>query len=276
MRYDRIAAQFRDDPSPLDLPPVRGDGAFGVWLTNNVTAHRVAGHASVTVSLKDYGAIPGDATAEQMRTVAGLADRHSGGEVRVTHRQNLVLPTVRTDRLREIHDALATVGLAAGNVGLTSDIIACPGLDYCALATARSIPIAQGLSTMLREREGRDGGATGAPTLNISGCINACGHHHAANIGILGLNRAEVENYQITLGGRADGGARVGEIVGPGFSADDVPGAVETILATWDRERRPDESFADTYARVGRAPFKAALYDGPAGANDGGRRDVAA
>src|SRR5690606_10572430 len=141
---------------------------------------------------------PGDATAAQMRLVADLAEGHSGSEVRVTHRQNLVLPTVRVDALAPLYESLVSGGLATGNVGLTSDIIACPGLDYCALATARSIPIAQSLSTMLRGRETAGGGA-GAPTLNISGCINACGHHHAANIGILGLNRAETENYQITL-----------------------------------------------------------------------------
>ena len=260
--YDRIAAQFADAVRPVDLPPVRGEGAFGRWLENNVTAHRVAGHASVTISLKGYGEVPGDATAEQMREVAAIADRHAFGEIRVTHRQNLVLPTVRTDALRAVFDALVAAGLAEGNVGLTSDIIACPGLDYCALATARSIPVAQALSTMLRAREAETGGGT--PSLNISGCINACGHHHAGNIGILGLNRAETENYQITLGGRADEGARVGEIVGPGFSAEAVPGAVETILDTWIAERRGAESFAETYERVGRAPFKAALYGAPA------------
>ena len=254
--YDRIAAQFTDPVEPVIAAPMRGEGPVGDWLANNVSAHRLEGHAAVTVSLKSYGAIPGDATAAQMRGLADLADAHSAGELRITHRQNVVLPWVRIDALREVHEALVALGLAEANVGLTSDIIACPGLDYCALATARSIPIAQSLSTMLAER----GEAAGSPTLNISGCINACGHHHAANIGILGLNKAERENYQITLGGRADREASVGEIVGRGFEADEVPGAVRTILDVWDAERTGDEAFVDTYARVGRAPFRAALY----------------
>ena len=254
--YDRIAAQFSDPVVASASPPIRGDGAFADWLSSNVTAHRLPGHAIVTVSLKGYGDVPGDATAEQMRGLAAIADRHSSGELRITHRQNVVLPWVPSAALEEVHAELAALGLAEGNVGKTSDIIACPGLDYCALATARSIPIAQNISTMLRARgEGR-----GMPTLNISGCINACGHHHAANIGILGLNKAERENYQITLGGRADADAAVGEIVGRGFEADEVPGAVATILDVWERERGEDEAFADTYARVGRSPFKAALY----------------
>ena len=256
--YHRIAAQFTDPVAPLDAAPVRGTGPFGDWLASNITAHRVAGHAIVTVSLKGYGHVPGDATAEQMRGLAAIADRHSAGELRITHRQNVVLPWVPVSALRAVHEELAAIGLAEGNVGKTSDIIACPGLDYCALATARSIPIAQEISTMLRAR---GEGAAGAPTLNISGCINACGHHHAANIGILGLNKAERENYQITLGGRADAEASVGEIVGRGFEADEVPGAVATILDVWERERREGEAFADTYGRVGRSPFKAALYE---------------
>lgn len=262
--YDRIARHFAsEEVAPLDAPRVEAKGAFAEWLANNVTAHRVPGHAVVTISLKGRGEIPGDATAEQMRTVAALADEHSRGEIRVTHRQNLVLPWVPAASLGELHAALAEAGLATGNIGLTSDIISCPGLDYCALATARSIPIAQELSEMLREREAENGGS-GAPTLNISGCINACGHHHAANIGILGLNRAEQETYQITLGGRADAEARVGEILGPGFSAEEVPGAVATILDVWTAERAEGEAFAETYARIGKAPFKTALYDAPA------------
>jgi sulfite reductase (NADPH) hemoprotein beta-component len=263
--YDRIAAHFATLPEPL--PPVRHEtrGAFGAWLQQNVTAHKVDGYAVVSISLKARGAIPGDATAEEMRAVADLADRYSGGEIRVTHRQNLVLPNVAQRDLAEVFGGLAVAGLATGNIGLTSDIIACPGLDYCSLATARSIPIAQALSDRMRVREARKiaaGEDPSGPTLNISGCINACGHHHAANIGILGLNKAEVENYQITLGGRADENAAVGEILGPGFSAEEVPDVVDTILATWEAHRAPGEAFADTYARIGKAAFRSAVYGG--------------
>ncbi|MEM8855771.1 MAG: nitrite/sulfite reductase, partial [Pseudomonadota bacterium] len=232
-------------------------------LHNKVQCLPVEGHAVVTVSLKGKGEIPGDATAEQMRAVADLADRYAGGELRVTHRQNLVFPNVQVDKLAALYNALAAHGLATGNVGLSSDIIACPGLDYCALATARSIPLAQTLSTRLRAREaaareaGRD---ESGPSINISGCINACGHHHAANIGILGLNKADQENYQITLGGRADEGAAVGELLGPGFSAEELPGAIDRLIDAFHTHREDGEDFVATYARIGKAPFKAAAY----------------
>ena len=265
--YDRIAAQFAPPVAPIDVATLKPSGPFADWVDQNVTAHKVAGHAIVSISLKGKGDIPGDATAEQMRAVADIAEAYSAGEIRVTHRQNLVLPWVPITALRAVHDALKTHGLASDNVGLSSDIIACPGLDYCALATARSIPIAQALSTRLRTREiaaraaGRD---VAGPSINISGCINACGHHHAANIGILGLNKAESESYQITLGGRADEGAAVGEILGPGFSAEEVPNVIETIISFWHAVREPSESFTDTYARLGKAAFKDAVYREPA------------
>ena len=262
--YDRIAAHFAAVPVAeavdVRLPT---HGAFAEWLAQNVTAHKVPGHAVVTISLKSKGKIPGDMTHDEMRLVADLADDLSAGEIRVTHRQNLVLPWVRQRDLQRLFAALTEAGLAEANVGLTSDIIACPGLDYCALATARSIPLAQALSNVLREREARRvaaGEDPSGPSLNISGCINACGHHHAANIGILGLNKAEVETYQISLGGRADENAAVGAIMGPGFSAAEVPGVVETLIATWEEVRLPGESFADAYGRLGEAPFKAAVY----------------
>ncbi|MBJ3775221.1 nitrite/sulfite reductase [Acuticoccus mangrovi] len=263
--YDRIAAFFDRGPvAPIDDVPVAGEGAFAEWLDQNVSAHKVPGHAVVTISLKAKGAIPGDATGEEMRLVADLADDYSAGEIRVTHRQNLVLPFVPQSALATLYGRLVEAGLATGNVGLTSDIISCPGLDYCALATARSIPIAQALSDRLREREAkaRAAGVTvKGPTLNISGCINACGHHHAANIGILGLTKAEEESYQITLGGRADGGAAVGEILGPGFTAEEVPDAVEKIIEAWEANRLEGESFTDAYQRLGKAVFKAAVYE---------------
>jgi sulfite reductase (NADPH) hemoprotein beta-component len=206
-----------------------------------------------------------------MRVLADLADRHSGGEIRVTHRQNLVLPNVPKAELPALYVALMKAGLATGNVGLSSDIISCPGLDYCALATARSIPVAQALSERLRSREARavaEGRDPAGPSINISGCINACGHHHAANIGILGLNKAETEFYQITLGGRADEAAAVGDLIGPGFSARELPDVIETLLDAFERVRKPGESFTDTYGRLGKAPFRDAVY--------GRRADVAA
>lgn len=259
--YARIAAQFADAQQPA-LTPVavsRDDPAFAAWLDENVMAHRVGGYAAVTISLKAEGAIPGDATAEQMKAVADLAERHSASEIRVTHRQNLVLPWVPQGELRAVYDALVEQELAEANIGLASDIISCPGLDYCALATARSIPVAQKLSQELRAREKRED--LRGITVNISGCINACGHHHAATIGILGLNRAEQENYQITLAGRADEGAQVGNILGPGFAAEALPGAIHRILDTFQALRQTGENLADVYARVGKDPFKQAAYD---------------
>ncbi|MEM9220895.1 MAG: nitrite/sulfite reductase [Pseudomonadota bacterium] len=266
--YDRIAAHFVDHHpvGPAQNLRLDGTGAFAAWLDRNVTAHKLDGYAVVSISLKGEGEIPGDATANQMRAIADLADRASSSQIRVTHRQNLVLPYVPQAKLREVFERLKDIGLATGNVGLASDIISCPGLDYCALATARSIPIAQALSTVLRAREDRAvaaGKDPSGPTLNISGCINACGHHHAANIGILGLNKAEKESYQITLGGRADADASVGEILGPGFTAEEVPGVVERILGAWEELRYDGERFVDTYERLGKAPFKSAVYGEP-------------
>jgi len=266
--YDRIAAHFGTLPvTPVSAAPIKASGAFGTWLDHNVTAHKVEGHAVVSISLKGSGEIPGDATGEQMRAVADLADRYSAGEIRVTHRQNLVLPYVPQTALRDVYEGLVAAGLAAGNIGLASDIIACPGLDYCALATARSIPIAQALSRVLGAREARAvaaGRNPAGPSVNISGCINACGHHHAANIGILGLNKAEAETYQITLGGRADEAAAVGDVLGPGFSAEEVPGVVERLIDVWEAERTPGEAFTETYRRLGKDPFKSAVYGAPA------------
>lgn len=258
--YARIAAQFSAAQQPA-LTPVtvaRHDPAFAAWLDENVMAHKVDGYAAVTISLKAKGAIPGDATADQLKAVADIAERHSASEIRVTHRQNLVLPWVPQSELFAVYTALVGQDLAEANIGLASDIISCPGLDYCALATARSIPVAQQLSKELRAREQRED--LRGITVNISGCINACGHHHAAAIGILGLNRAEQENYQITLAGRADDQAQVGTILGPGFAADALPAAIHRILDTFQEAREPGENLADVYARLGKEPFKRAVY----------------
>ena len=234
------------------------NAAFAAWKRQNVVAHKQEGFAIAVISLKPAGGIPGDATSEQMRAVAGLAEQYSHSELRVTHRQNLVLPHVLESDLYNVWQALAEVGLAEGNIDLPSDIIACPGLDYCALATARSIPIAQAVSKKIRSTEINTD--LSGVSVNISGCINACAHHHVASIGVLGLNKAGVENYQLTLGGRNDQNASVGERLGPGVSGDDVPQAIEKIITVYTNVREAGESLSDTYDRVGREPFKDAVY----------------
>ncbi|MCG8598394.1 MAG: nitrite/sulfite reductase [Kiloniellales bacterium] len=262
---DRIAAYFAppafaalDDESP-DLELHRSaERAFDLWVRANVSEHKVPGYAIASISLKPNGGIPGDATAEQMEAVADLAERHSFGEIRVTHKQNLVLPHVRKAELYALWQGLKAAELAASNIGLLSDIIACPGLDYCNLANARSIPIAQEISRRFDNlRRLHD---LGPISLNISGCINACGHHHVANIGILGVDKKGEEFYQITLGGSSTEDAAIGKIVGPAFSGDQVPGAIQDIVDTYLAQRRGRETFVDTYRRVGLAPFKEKLY----------------
>ena len=240
------------------------DPRFAAFFTTNVTPHREAGYGIVTISLKPIGGIPGDASADQMDLVADLADRFSFGEVRVSHEQNLVLTDVALDDLPALYDALDVARLATPNAGLVTDIIACPGLDYCALATARSIPVAQRISE--RFGEGARAQDIGALKIKISGCINACGHHHVGHIGILGLDRKGEETYQITLGGSGDETASLGDLTGPGFSTDDVVDAVENIVDTYLGLRAgPDEDFLAAYRRVGMAPFKKALYERDAG-----------
>ena len=235
-------------------------------MRTNVTAHKVSGYGVVTVSLKPIGGVPGDATADQMDAVADLAEDYSQDELRVSHEQNLILPHVALDDLPAVYDRLASVGLATPNAGLASDIIACPGLDYCALATARSIPVAQRLSEHFGD--GARANEIGPLKIKISGCINACGHHHVGHIGILGLERAGEETYQITLGGSADENASIGQITGPGFSSERVVGAIDTIVETYKAQRvGADEAFLTTFRRVGMAPFKEALYERSAGSD---------
>ena len=262
---DRIAAYFAppafaalDDESP-DLELHRSaERAFDRWVRANVSEHKVPRYAIASISLKPNGGIPGDATAEQMEAVADLAERHSFGEIRVTHKQNLVLPHVRKAELYALWQGLKAAELAASNIGLLSDIIACPGLDYCNLANARSIPIAQEISRRFDNlRRLHD---LGPISLNISGCINACGHHHVANIGILGVDKKGEEFYQITLGGSSTEDAAIGKIVGPAFGGDQVPGAIQDIVDTYLAQRRGRETFVETYRRVGLTPFKEKLY----------------
>lgn len=238
----------------------RDDAAFAAWARASVTAHREPGYAAATVSLKPVGGAPGDATGAEMRAVADMADAFGTGEVRVSHEQNLMLPHVALDALPALHAELAAAGLATANAGLISDIIACPGLDYCALATARSIPIAQEIAEIFGD--GDRASAIGEFKIKISGCINACGHHHLGHVGILGLEKGGVESYQITLGGDATETAAVGERAGPGLAAEEVAPAIERLVDAYLAVRESaDERFVDVYRRVGPAPFKAAIYD---------------
>jgi len=232
--------------------------AFSHWARTNVVSHKQPGYAIVNISLKPEGAPPGDATAEQMETIAALAERYSFDEIRVTHEQNLVLPHVKQDDLLALWHALDQAGLATPNIGLLGDIIACPGLDYCALANARSIPVSQRISRRFSDLERQY--EIGPLKIKISGCINACGHHHVGHIGILGVERKGEEFYQITLGGSADMDAAIGTILGPAFSSDDVVDAVDAIVMTYLDLRNDGETFLEAYRRVGDAPFKERLY----------------
>ena len=261
----RIAAHFAPPAYDDELrnprayaDKLRADGKFAVWTRASVAAHRRNGYAIVTVSLKPEGGVPGDATAVQMDCIADLAARFSFGEIRITHEQNLVLAHVRQSDLFDLWRGLRAHGLATANVGLIGDIIACPGMDFCGLATTRSIPVAQQISTLFADLERQHD--IGELRLKISGCINACGHHHVGHIGILGVDRKGAEFYQITLGGRADENAAIGKIIGRAFAADAVVGAVETIVNLYIARRQKDERFIDAYERLGPAPFKEALY----------------
>ncbi|WP_170338836.1 nitrite/sulfite reductase [Ruegeria arenilitoris] len=235
------------------------DPVFRSWIDTNIAPHKQADHAIVTISIKKHGQTPGDATAEQMRVMADLAEQYAYDELRISHEQNVILPHVHKSDLPAIHAKLKEHGLATANIGLISDIIACPGMDYCALATARSIPVAQQIATRFDELKLEHD--IGHLKIKISGCINACGHHHVGHIGILGLDRAGVENYQITLGGDATETAAIGDRTGPGFAYDEIVPAVERIVETYLEQRTSaEETFLETYRRVGMAPFKAALY----------------
>ena len=261
---DRIAAHFAppsfaalEDASPAADERAGRDPAFAAWLRHNVADHKVAGYAIANISINPAGKPPGDATADQMDAMADMAEQFSFGEMRVTHAQNIVLPHVERNRLPELYDQLVAAELATANVGLLSDIICCPGLDYCALANARSIPIAERLSERFTPEKQEE---IGALQIKISGCINACGHHHVGHIGILGVDRKGEEHYQVQLGGSASEEAALGKILGRGFSADEVVDVVDRIVETYLEQRQEGESFLDTYHRIGQEPFKERVY----------------
>ena len=244
----------------------KADPLFRAWSDTNLAAHKNPDYRIVTISLKAHGATPGDATSAQMRLLADLAENYGHSELRISHEQNVILPHVHLSDLPALHAALRGTGLDTANVGLISDIIACPGMDYCALATARSIPVAQQIATRFDELKLEHD--IGPLKIKISGCINACGHHHVGHIGILGLDRAGVENYQITLGGDGTETAVIGERAGPGFAYDEIVPAIERlVLAYLDLRNNPEEAFLQTYRRLGLGPFKAALYE-PESARD--------
>jgi sulfite reductase (NADPH) hemoprotein beta-component len=267
---DDIASRFRHPDyevladNPPELAKIR-DGAreedkrFRRWLDNSVTNHKVAGYSIVTLSLKPVGEPPGDATAPQMDAIADLADRYSFGEIRVGHEQNLVLPHVAQRDLPALWRALDAIGVATPNVSLISDIIACPGLDYCSLANARSIPVAEEITRRFKDLDLAHN--LGRLHINISGCINACGHHHIGHIGILGVEKNGEEYYQVTIGGRADEAAELGTILGPAVPYGEIADVVEDIAAAYlELRERPDEIFLHTVQRVGVEPFKERVY----------------
>lgn len=248
-----------DAPVDAHEDAMERDPAYRSWVDTNTAEHKNPGYAIATISLKAHGQTPGDATSGQMRAIARLAREFGHDEIRVSHEQNITLPHVHKSFLPGIHAALKEHGLATANIGLISDIIACPGMDYCSLATARSIPVAQRIARRFDELKLEHD--IGPMKIKISGCINACGHHHVGNIGILGLDRAGVENYQITLGGDSTESARIGEKAGRGFSADEILPAVERIVFAYLEMRgAPGETFSQTFRRVGIEPFREALY----------------
>ena len=252
-KFKSSSARAEADSAPAQSP------AFRAWLDTNISAHKLPGYAIVSVSLKKPGATPGDASADQMRALAKIARNFGHDELRISHEQNVILPHVHLADLPQVFQALRQADLAAANIGLISDIIACPGMDYCALATARSIPVAQQIATRFQALKLEHD--IGPLKLKISGCINACGHHHVGHIGILGLEKAGVESYQITLGGDGGAEAEIGTRAGPGFGADEIVPAIERLLLGYLQLRLDrDESFLEAYRRLGLAPFKALLY----------------
>ncbi len=255
---ERIKAHFADPAFEVGVPDQvdRSDPDFALWVDNNCVTHKQAGYIAATISLKPIGGIPGDASSDQIRLMADLAKEYAFDELRVTHAQNIVLPHVKKADLYALWQKLDAAGLGTANLDQIGDIIACPGLDYCSLANARSIPVAQKIS----ERFAAKAEEIGELKLKISGCINACGHHHAGHIGILGVDRKGVENYQLLLGGSEGADTSLGTITGPGFDEDGVVDAIEKATEVYLAHKQGEERFLDTYRRVGMAPFKEAIY----------------
>jgi sulfite reductase (NADPH) hemoprotein beta-component len=269
--YDRVAAWFDapayeklEDSDPARVHP--DNRAFANWINRNVKPHKVPGYAAVVLSLKKTGVPPGDATAEQMDFVADLADRYSFGELRITHEQNLVLADVRQSDLFEVWTRVKARGLATPNIGLLTDIISCPGGDFCSLANAKSIPIAAAIAERFDNLDFQHD--IGEIELNISGCINACGHHHVGSIGVLGVDKDGSEFYQVSIGGSQGVNAAIGKIIGPSFSAQQMPEVIGRLLEVYVRERFEDERFVDTAQRLGIGPFKEHVYATPIAAGE--------
>jgi sulfite reductase (NADPH) hemoprotein beta-component len=258
--YDRIAAYFAPPPYEQGLSDEidRSDPEFALWVDRQTVAHKAPGYAIANISLKPIGGIPGDISADQMDVVADLAERFSFDEIRATHAQNLVLPHVRKQDLYAVWQALTEAGLADVNLDLVTDIIACPGLDYCSLANARSIPLAQKIAERFADQQRQQD--LGELKIKISGCINACGHHHAGNIGILGVDKKGSESYQLLLGGSGDEETSQAKITGPGFDENGIVDAIERTVERYREVREPGERFIDTYRRVGMDQFKEAIY----------------
>lgn len=262
---DRVAKYF--EPMPYETLPahdasfdaaVSCNPAFAAWVKRNVQPHRVSGYRAVTLSLKPHGKAPGDITSEQMHVVADLADAYSFGELRSSHEQNLILADVKLSDLFAVWEKARAAGLATPNIGLLTDIICCPGGDFCSLANAKSIPIAEAIQLQFDDLDYLY--EIGDIELNISGCMNACGHHHVGHIGVLGVDKDGSEWYQVTIGGKQGNDASIGSVIGPSFSAEEMPGVVQKLIEVYIRERHEDERFIDTARRLGVAPFKAHVY----------------
>ncbi|MBL4573672.1 MAG: nitrite/sulfite reductase [Gammaproteobacteria bacterium] len=231
---------------------------FAAWHSQNVKPHKVTGYSIVTVCFKETGVAPGDVTDRQLEQLADLADQYSFGEIRISHKQNIVMADVRQDQLFELYKALESDAMASHNLGLLTDVICCPGGDFCALANAKSIPIAESIQRKFNDHEELTN--IGEINLNISGCMNACGHHHVGNIGILGVDKKGEEYYQVSLGGSSKNNASLGKIIGPSFAQEEIPGVVETIVGVYKDKRSGDEKFIDTFNRIGLDPFKEKVY----------------
>ncbi len=261
--FDRVAAHFTapayETVGEVTLPEEK---SFKNWVDRNTFAHKVAGYTAVTLSLKKHGVAPGDITSEQMEAVAELADQYSFGELRISHEQNVILADVKQSDLYEVWQKAKAAGLATPNIGLLTGIICCPGGDFCDLANAKSIPIATAIQARFDDLDYLFD--IGDIDLNISGCMNACGHHHVGHIGVLGVDKNNDEFYQVTLGGRQGNEAKLGKVIGPSFSAGEMPDVVDKIIKVYIESRHPDERFLDTFDRIGIDPFKNRVYEGRA------------